>query len=277
MDETGKRNDQLTEQNVTVPHEASTATGEKKPNVPVQQPLPKSKTQLPPTRADMVQLDLNEPWQRSLLRQIEKLDKTELGKEAIKKPPYMMLGHTESRDFWLAFEPDADELSLETEASSIVPKRGQLVHRTNLNRRDSKHYRESDTFEQEGRDEVSSSNAVAKDRNKIPDKLPGRKTPIKYVMNNAGVNRHNYKKSNPYLEIDASADDDQNEIATVAPDNACFCIGYSVLDYLIAPPEHAQNGKRLGRHRSSLGRVPEERGLDPEGYTSEQHRRYVDL
>jgi hypothetical protein len=187
----------------------------------------------------------------------------------------MMLGHTESRDFWLAFEPDADELSLETEASSIVPKRGQLVHRTNLNRRDSKHYRETDTFEQEGRDEVSTTGNVAMNgKNKIPDKLPGRKTPIKYVMNNAGVNRHNYKKANPYLEIEASADiDDQNEIATVAPDNACFCIGYSVLDYLIAPPEHAQNGKRLGRHRSSLTRVPEERGLDPDGYRTEQQQQ----
>jgi hypothetical protein len=68
-------------------------------------------------------LDLDQPWQRSLLRELENTD-------TIHKRPFrsdrMMLGHANSGDFAL---PVDDDFSVETDTSSTIPTRGQVIHR----------------------------------------------------------------------------------------------------------------------------------------------------
>jgi hypothetical protein len=109
----------------------------------------------PPTnvRPDGLAFDLNQPWERSLLRQLEnagaaandaKLNtKLEASRQSppqnsttsASSPPrqrreLFLLEHTESRDYAMEFD---DSVSLDTNASSTVPIKAQLIHRTLLN------------------------------------------------------------------------------------------------------------------------------------------------
>lgn len=83
---------------------------------------------------DGVAFDLNQPWQRSLLRQMDAAAQQQQQQQQAESTPrreMMMLGHAESQDFAVSFDHD-DTISLETFASSTAPSKMQLIHRTPL-------------------------------------------------------------------------------------------------------------------------------------------------
>lgn len=76
---------------------------------------------------DGLVFNMNEPWERSLQRQIQ----SGLKDQHIivnDKNNTLLLGHTESRDY--AMEVNRDDVSLGTNASSTVPHRMQVIHRS---------------------------------------------------------------------------------------------------------------------------------------------------
>lgn len=109
-----------------------------------------SKSPPPVSRPDGLAFDLNQPWERSLLRQLDAVQQKQQqhptlplvgsnGKNSHQQlqPPrrreLMLLGHTESRDFAMDFDQDGTDFSLDTNASSTLPSKAQLIHRTLLN------------------------------------------------------------------------------------------------------------------------------------------------
>lgn len=76
--------------------------------------------------------NMNEPWERSLQRQIQSgiKDQHILFNDKHNNRT-LLLGHTESRDF--AMEVSRDDVSLGTSGSSTVPHRMQVIHRSFLN------------------------------------------------------------------------------------------------------------------------------------------------
>ena len=73
-----------------------------------------------------IHIDLTQPWQRSMLLQLEKLDHG-LEVRPERKPELMVLGHAESRDFAYAIEKD--DMTLATTASSACPTKDQTIYR----------------------------------------------------------------------------------------------------------------------------------------------------
>lgn len=81
---------------------------------------------------DALTFDLTQPWQRSLLRDLEQIE-NQMKEEGDTRPrPHadrILLGHAESGDFMLECE---DDISTCTDASSTCPTRLQVVHRHQL-------------------------------------------------------------------------------------------------------------------------------------------------
>mmetsp|Transcript_19712 Transcript_19712/g.37365 ORF Transcript_19712/g.37365 Transcript_19712/m.37365 type:complete len:373 (-) Transcript_19712:129-1247(-) len=79
---------------------------------------------------DTLKFDLTQPWQRSLLRDLEQIEKSMLQDEsetrARPQADRILLGHAESGDYLLECE---DDISTCTDASSTCPTRLQVVHR----------------------------------------------------------------------------------------------------------------------------------------------------
>jgi hypothetical protein len=88
-------------------------------NVPAKKPL-----------REALKFDLTQPWQRSLLRDLEQIEsQMQEGGTELRPRPHpdrILLGRAESGDFMLECE---DDYSTCTDASSTCPTRMQLVHR----------------------------------------------------------------------------------------------------------------------------------------------------
>lgn len=80
---------------------------------------------------DTLKFDLTQPWQRSLLRDLEQIENSMQKEEYETRPrprqaDRILLGHSESGDFLLECE---DDISTATDASSTCPTRLQVIHR----------------------------------------------------------------------------------------------------------------------------------------------------
>lgn len=136
-------NTDMIHSNVTpVPPPTAAVTPESTAHTPrADPPSPRRNVSVSPPGMDGLEFDMNQPWERSLLRQLEKpkessaplsnryeLVKTEpLLLNTVK--PMMLLGHTESRDYAMEYDVD-DNVSLETSSSCPPGRKMQFIHRS---------------------------------------------------------------------------------------------------------------------------------------------------
>jgi hypothetical protein len=226
---------------------------------------------VPPRATDGLDFDMDEPWQRSMKKQLDKMDDYDTEDEKQKrKPNTVLLGHTESRDFGL--EVDKDDMSLGTSISSTIPTKGQYIHRAFLNQpvlsEDETYNNDQITFKKKGNGSETSSLTgnsefpmEREERNPIsPVRRENRRKkmmPKKRQNGYPGITRQH--QSPPYLEMESQ----QDEIGTVMEPNdpACFCLGYNVWDYVLPPPSQPPSSparRRFSRRSSRLNRVDEE-------------------
>lgn len=286
VDETGRRQDLEQPQPIDNTATAAKPAADTLAAPAAEPPLP---TKLPAlTATEGLVFDLNQPWERSLLRQLEEAEKKECG---YPRRELMLLGHTESRDFAMDYDQD-DSMSVDTNASSTVPNRPQLIHRTILNMQPRVVYNlpVPDNTENErivemaidrqqqpvvvaivkrnpkkGYDSESSSLTGAtmqteEDRDEtsfpiaktIPDQLPG------------GQRSRQEQQDYYFLELEESVNGESNynnninnnldgmTAAATLPDPGCFCLGYNMLDYVLPPPP-PQGGMYLKKNSPRLG------------------------
>ena len=74
-----------------------------------------------------LKFDLDQPWQRSLLRELEDIEKREEAKNARPRSHNILLGRAQSGDYLM--ECSDDELSVMTDTSATIPLRSQSIHR----------------------------------------------------------------------------------------------------------------------------------------------------
>lgn len=79
-----------------------------------------------------IKFDLEQPWQRSLLKELQHMQEaadasTSTSGPLVPRGDRLLLGHAESGDFALVLE--SDEVSVNTDATSTLPTRVQVVHR----------------------------------------------------------------------------------------------------------------------------------------------------
>ena len=98
-----------------------------------------------PPGMDGLEFDMNQPWERSLLRQLEQPNESNNAHPSVRyelkktdpiallttttTKPMMLLGHTESRDYAMEYDVD-DNVSLETSSSCPPGRKMQFIHRS---------------------------------------------------------------------------------------------------------------------------------------------------
>jgi hypothetical protein len=247
------------------------------------------KVSVSPPQLDGLAFDLNQPWERSLLRQLEK------DTPVYETKAMMLLGHTESRDFAMEYDPNNDDnVSLET-SSSCPPQKMQFIHRplyappeprvvyrmesSNDEDDDDNHnvvYHHPHHHQQPMRSPQPHSNnhpnhhhspsttssltsatfinEDGRDDEHIPIHLPKN---AKSNLLHASQQQQQY-----FLEMEASTvhtasyHEDYDAFTNhdlvyhpPLPDPGCFCLGYNMLEYVLAPPVPRQpvvmNKKRI--------------------------------
>lgn len=236
-------------------------------------------------RENGLDFDIDEPWQRSLLRELKK---TREDRNYKPKSPaeLLLLGHTESRDY--AVEMGRDDLTLATESSATLPARSQAIHRPWLYPDDPPLFADEDndnfsttsSKQPEGShvddDDLESPRSVREEREvglKLhldqPSRGNGRKVKAKSLPSQArGGSGGAWLEMEP-SDIDQHDDDVTVSTVAVTSNNkdACFCMGYNVLDMVLPPeqgsPTHGRRKMRFPRHQqktkrhTTLGRVEE--------------------
>jgi len=203
-----------------------------------------------------VAFDMNQPWERSLMRQLEKVEADDTG---YFRPDFMLVGHTESSDFGLPLDQD-DAASLGTSVSSTVPTRNQFIHRTILNQQEQ--MLETNIHEKKKparRDSVASQLTMASEDERDDDPnatIPSHLAAIS--RKGEQKQRKSLPEKNPnihYLELEVDNDSfhPRGDVSDSASslDPACLCMGYNVWDYVL-PPQQPK-----GRRNSTLFRVDE--------------------
>jgi hypothetical protein len=261
-----------------------------KPETQVQRPKPPKEREVVHKKG--LEFDMCEPWQRSLLREIERkeMEKDEdKDKPNKKKGPQhasrhgrMMVGHTESRDYGIQM-CDSGTFSLMTDGSSIAPAtHTQIIHRNRPFHQDD----DSTLFGDDGSHddtEKRSSWAPTPSGDASPrgvhDELHHHRA---YDHNNnkkkeeTVVDFNNYNNDD-WLELEASKlqreysyrdfNDDATAITYATAEGqkeACHCFGYNVMD-MILPPHHPRRkqardyraSRRLNLPQSRLEKVRE--------------------
>lgn len=238
---------------------------------------------LSPSAAAMrrgLNIDLEQSWQRSLLKELDKLEvEGEVSRMEKHKPELMMLRHSESRD--LAVEMDVDDITLGTNASSTVPIKSQLIHRAPLNQTEQKHY-DRKVAKEDHRDESSpvhhvdfiarqnrsgdesegesgdDSRQPTDTKKRVPDKVSrvSRKGKEAISLARARVIDNDTQQLN-YLELEMSTDDGDacNPVPNAA---ACFCLGTNVLDFWLPPDAPHYRRRRMSQRASHLGDIIED-------------------
>ena len=225
--------------------------------------------------SDQLSFDMDEPWERSLARQLEQGHCDD--EDNCYRPEYMFVGHTESADFMLPVDQD-DAASLGTSVSSTVPTKNQWVHRSLLMRglepvgasandiladsqtkkhvrRDSAHSQLTTASEDERDDTVINSNTIAAPLLALIDEQRRKPIPESQVK----------RESFTVVDDESIQYYVNNESISSLPDPACFCLGYNVFDVVLPPltttPRGVHNRRRsMPRRSSQLFRVEE----DPE-------------
>jgi hypothetical protein len=218
---------------------------------------------LSPPQLDGLAFDLNQPWERSLLRQLEK--DAQLSPTSTRTRTMMLLGHTESRDFAMDYDPNNDDnVSLET-SSSCPPRRMQFIHRPeNVPPEPRVVYRippsnddDPDEYDHHG---AASRIQLQQMRYRQVNKMgKGNVASPSTASSLTSVTQQNFDGRDDehrpmllppphnFLEMEPSAghsyhEEDPNNmnlpdlIHHSAPDPGCFCLGYNMLEYVLSPP-----------------------------------------
>jgi hypothetical protein len=227
---------------------------------------------LSPPQLDGLAFDLNQPWERSLLRQLE--NDAQMLPATTHPRTMMLLGHTESRDFAIEYDPKNDDnVSLET-SSSCPPQRMQFIHRPAYlpseprvvyrippsNHDDDEYY---DNYAASSRMQLQQTRYNQHQANRLSKgDIPPPTTSSLTSVTNVNVDGrdddlvpvfippHQYK----FLEMEVSTGHSYNEgqndlnipdlVHHTAPDPGCFCLGYDMLEYVLSPPVQPRVLKR---------------------------------
>lgn len=231
--------------------------------------------------ADQLAFDMNQPWERSLARQLEQVACDE--QEYHYRPDFMFVGHTESTDFGEPVDHD-DAASLGTSVSSTIPTKNQLIHRSLLMRglkpeqdstMDASLNNKAKPFVR--RDSVGSQLTIASEDERDDSTNSAIPSHLLALIEEQRRKPASPKAASPYLELEPSTVDDEsiqyfdyNDSTSALPDPACFCLGYNVFDYVLPPQEMTTRGtnwrKSVPRRNSQLFRVdeyPEENQTSP--------------
>ena len=200
--------------------------------------------------------DLDQPWQRSLRRELENIERSVDEKHARPRPHKILLGRGHSGDYLIEYDDD-DDLTVMTEAtgSSSMPLRPQTIHRTVAGAHVALFKDEEDDESGALSTDSSTDRIVAHDpavyrgvAGAFSDSREGRETRREDGLGPSGciptlaLSRANalvedrstgtYLKSSSRLRFKLS-----EENSTTEPDfagSACMCIGsYNFLDFLI--------------------------------------------
>jgi len=199
-------------------------------------------------------LDLDQPWQISLLHALEKLD-IEEAKEARGRNETLMLRHAGSRDYALAV--DSDDWTLGTCASSTIPMKPQRIHRTPAailaDRRaaaPSPNPVEDNRDEESTQDDADASSVQSNRSKPTPEALPGDRL----------IPRTSRRRRQTLERAKALNDTTNDEVDFgPLPQNGCFCLGYDVIDYLLPPvPVNQYQRKRIPRATGHLEDIIED-------------------
>ncbi|KAL7578286.1 hypothetical protein ACA910_012699 [Epithemia clementina (nom. ined.)] len=74
--------------------------------------------------------DLEQPWQRSLLRELENIERSGDEKHARPRSHKILLGRGQSGDYLVEYDDMDDDTTVLTDASSSLPIRPQTIHRS---------------------------------------------------------------------------------------------------------------------------------------------------
>jgi hypothetical protein len=218
-----------------------------------------------------LEFDMDEPWQRSLLRQFQ----AHYDRPRVRSPAVLVaVGHTESRDFALDVtgvggSSGRDDLTLTTEGSSTFPRKPQAIHRPWILPDD---YEDGALFE----DDTSQSTADPNLHTRHPHRHPTAPK-ANYGDSGHGVSPRSHREERdascgrysaassghrpragagtaaPWLEMELPSGeqehggdfDDATTVAVASNQDACFCMGYNVLD-LWMPPASGNSRTRAG-------------------------------
>lgn len=247
---------------------------------------------------DKLKFDLTQPWQRSLLRDLEQIESAmedDYGTHRRPRADRVLIGHTESGDYLMECE---DDLSTATDSSSTVPTRLQLVHRNQFPTR--RRFTSRDEYPEVVPDHsvdirTASPKGVHDEVSlSLEHRMPLSKQKIQYLthprldhtdgegrlpthcdlpyvgprLSPAPVSSELYR-ANAFSEVEAikpakvwTTEEDPSVIDYTDP--ACMCMGYmSLIDlFLLTEPSSVRNKKRRTSQdtsrRASLDRVEEE-------------------
>ena len=235
----------------------------------------------PPSRlisassSDQLSFDMDEPWERSLARQLEQGQCDD--EDNCYRPEYMFVGHTESSDFMLPVDQD-DAASLGTSVSSTVPTKNQWVHRSLLMRGlepDGAHTNDASADKQPKkhvrRDSARSQLTTASEDERDDTGISTIAAPLLALIDEQRRKPTPMPESQLKRESFTVTDDESiqyyvnNESISSLPDPACFCLGYNVFDVVLPPlttSSRAVSGRRrsMPRRTSQLFRVEEHPG-----------------
>lgn len=206
-----------------------------------------------------IHIDLSQAWQRSMLLQLEKLDHG-LEVRPERKPELMVLGHAESRDFAYAIEKD--DITLATTASSACPTKDQTIYRldsscntssgdghclpqnyprqTPESRRPRSRYSNEEKCEEKCQGGFPLYDCGVVQENTMETQRPFSRmmvSPCRGGENKTVFPSHRAKNVDQRHDMRKKVDDtlsEENDPSTGAQE-ACFCLGYNILDYWIPP------------------------------------------
>ena len=239
-------------------------------------------------KANGIDLDLEQSWQRSLMRELHRMNLDGPLSYDPNKPELVLLCHSDSHDN--AFEVERDCVSVGTNSSGTVPTKPQLIHRSHLNRNEG-HFQPNGTTARktpppDHRDEspngepsppqpnriregAASHRIKSTKKGGIPEELPHNRGRAKASTAALPLHRaRSFRDGDDYLEVELS-----DEEVNAMPNAACgggFCWGYNVLDFWLQP-----NTPQYRRHltRAALPDIVED--VDTFAVTMDQSKGEV--
>jgi hypothetical protein len=223
--------------------------------------------------------DLNQPWQRSLQRELKNSDFDQDERQQHDACELLLLGRTESGvDFAVNYlhGDNDDAISLNTDASSTVPIRQQMIHRTPQHFHNDRTLIDQDTDAEDSvyfvDDKVRDVPALhGKSAYKITtDELAQddqRQDTYTIAMVSQGARRESTSSNNSITHSSAFSEDDDLhwlEMEQHSADdtsmadhsqNGCFCLGYDMMQYLLPPPGTTIAGKQKRYRRNHQRRL----------------------
>lgn len=204
----------------------------------------------------MIAFDLNQPWQLSLQRELEKIDVPTDKRNP--RPELIMIGRADSGDFARSINPD--DISVSTNASSTVPTKPQFVHRVKspepgLPRQIILQSEKKFTKQRfpERRSGVYDFYEEREQPSHTLGNVMGSYQPT--ISKERGLERarafsedRQSPRESPLLDDDDdTVSEDGQEPSLYPAESACFCLGYNPVEFLFPRP---QQGYRRGSRGS---------------------------